>query len=183
MDVTFYVDTPDLVITEIMPHPRCRPWSVHAGGLRVDRVHEHWREPLDLTGIHFISGIEVTLFPSGGFSLPPGERAVVIKTWGVRVRVRSRRRIEIAGEYVGNISNAGEFVGLEGHLNEPIQELVSRRRVAAHDGWPRTLAGHRRPLRSDLDVERGFELDDEPCRGSYTGRGRRARERRPTKPR
>ena len=124
VDVTFYVDTPDLVITEIMYHPPVPPPGPFTQeDFEFIEFMNVGSEPLDLTGVHFISGIEVTMFPSGGFSLPPGERAVAVKNLGAFEALYGLAGIEIAGEYSGNLSNAGEFVGLEGRLNEPIQEF------------------------------------------------------------
>jgi hypothetical protein len=124
---TFVVDTPRFVLTELMYHPARPP----TGSTNVSADFEFLEfanlgaTALALGGYRLTGDVEFT-FPN--LVLGIGQRVLVVKN---RAAFISRYGADylIAGEYTGNLSNAGRRLRLEGRLGERILGLV------ADDRW------------------------------------------------
>jgi hypothetical protein len=92
-------------------------------------------QPLDLAGFQLREGIRFTFPPTAG-TLAPGGFVVVVKSLAAFTLRYGTAGINIAGEFDGNLSNAGERVVLFGPLNEPILDF------AYHDGWAPSADGN-----------------------------------------
>jgi hypothetical protein len=131
---TFVVQTPPLIVTEIMYHP---PSPAAAPGLAgtIDEDYEFLElknvglTPLNLAGFRFTNGIEFTFTTTNAVTtLPPGGRVVIVKD---RVAFASRYPgvTNVAGEYEGNLANDGNRLALIGPLEEPVLDF------RYEDGW------------------------------------------------
>jgi hypothetical protein len=119
------VQTPPLIITEIMYHPAPPP----AGNTNDSENFEYIElknrggSPLNLIGFRFTNGIDFTFTATSGVTnLGPGQRAVVVRN---RAAFSSRypAATSIAGEYLGSLDNSGERLALLGSLLEPIHDF------------------------------------------------------------
>ena len=118
---TFVVQTPKLVITEIMYHPAPPP----AGSLYATEDFEFVElqnvglESLQLNGYRLSGGIDFTF---SSLTLNAGERVLVVKNQAAFVSRYGGGRI-IGGQYLGNLSNGGDHLALTGPLREPILDF------------------------------------------------------------
>ena len=120
---TFVVETPRLVITEIMYHPAPLP-----GRTNLDEDFEYVElknvgaTALNLNGYTISGGIDFT-FPER--ELAAGERVLVVKN---RDAFRNRYGVSadalVAGEFTGNLANGGDRLILEGPVHEPILDFI-----------------------------------------------------------
>ncbi|HXJ57646.1 MAG TPA: lamin tail domain-containing protein [Verrucomicrobiae bacterium] len=126
----FVVQTPPLIITEIMYHPDNPP----AGDL-TDPDHFEYIElknigatTLDLVGFHFTNGIDFTFTATNAVtSLAPGARVVLVKD-RLAFRARYPDVTNVAGEFRGNLANDGNRLTLVG----PVDELILDFRYEDH---------------------------------------------------
>lgn len=84
-------------------------------------------EAIDLTGVRFTNGIDFT-FPA--MTLEPGQYTVVVANTAI-FQSRYGSQINIAGQYLGSLSDAGESIVLK--LAQPLDAAVMRFDYA--DGW------------------------------------------------
>ena len=118
---TFVVQTPKLVITEIMYHPAPPPaGSLYATeGFEYIELQNVGPESLQLNGYRLSGGIDFTF---SSLNLNAGERVVVVKNQAAFLS-RYGGGAVIAGEYLGNLSNGGDHLALTGPLQEPILDF------------------------------------------------------------
>ncbi|MCZ6794716.1 MAG: lamin tail domain-containing protein [Planctomycetota bacterium] len=95
-----------LRVTEIMYHPR---GDEDYEFIELQNVSG---ETLDLRDVSFRTGIRFAFRGSDVESLGPGEYVVVVKSLAVFSTRYDASELEIAGEYAGNLSNAGERIEL-----------------------------------------------------------------------
>jgi hypothetical protein len=118
---TFVVQTPRLVITEIMYHPAPAPLgSIYTTeDFEYIEVKNVGTTPLNLNNYTLSGGIEFT-FPN--VQLAAGERAVVVKNQAA-FAARYGAGIIVAGQYTGSLANEGNRLILQGRLREPILDF------------------------------------------------------------
>ena len=128
VDVTYVVNMPTLVITELMYHPPDPLPSSQFGDEDFEFVEflNIGSEALDLTGFSLEDGIRFT-FPDVG-TLDPGDYIVAVRNLAA-FQERYGTDVRVAGEYDGNLSNSTERIRLYGPLREPILNF------AYDDGW------------------------------------------------
>ncbi len=135
---TYVVKTPPLAITEIMFQPAPPP---AAGGTNdvedfaFIELKNVGPTTLSLLGFSFTNGIQYSFTAASGVtSLAPNAYALLVKN---RLAFLSRYPgvTNIAGEYAGNLDNAGEALYLEGPLKEPIADFTY------HAHWYAAAAG------------------------------------------
>ena len=120
---TFVVQTPSLVITEIMYHPTGTSAGTNdTEDFEYVELKNIGANALDLTGLRLSGGIQ---FDFAGGSIPrlvPGQYVLVVKN---RAAFLSRypTATNLAGEYVGSLDNAGDQLVLTGALQEPILDF------------------------------------------------------------
>ena len=121
---TFVVSTPPLVITEIMYHPQSPPAGspYTAEDFEFIELKNVGTTTLDLSGIHFTNGVEFSFANSAVTSLDSGQLVVIVKNLAA-FTARYSAVPNIAGEYSGNLDNAGERLTLEGASGEPILDF------------------------------------------------------------
>ena len=117
-----------LRITEIMYHD---PVSSDYDYIELKNVGD---EPLQLNGVSFIDGIEY-IFPS--MTLDVGQYVVVVSNSASFVSRYGTTGINIAGEYIGNLSNGGENIVLQ--LPWPYEAAIMR--FDYKDSWYPTTDG------------------------------------------
>ena len=121
---TFIVATPPLAVTEIMYDPARPDAGTNDNDqfefIELKNVGSH---PLPLAGIRFTNGVEFTFTSTNAITnLGPGQYLVLVAN---RQAFLSRypEVTNIAGEYLGHLSNAGDRLCLEGALQEPILDF------------------------------------------------------------
>jgi hypothetical protein len=121
---TFVVRTPPLIITEIMYHPHKPPPgnTNDADSFEYIELKNVGDTAIDLAGVRFTQGIEFNFTGSSFTSLGPAEYVLIVKN---RAAFTSRYpgAANIAGEFVGNLDNAGERICLVGPLQEPVLDF------------------------------------------------------------
>jgi hypothetical protein len=124
---SYYVAMPSLRITEIMYHP-----GLLAAGDTNDPGNYEYLElanvgsnPLNLAGFKLTQGIAFTFGSSGPVtSLAPGERVLVVRNLAAFASRYPGAISRVAGEFVGQLDNAGEGIGLVGPSGEPIHHFT-----------------------------------------------------------
>ncbi len=119
---TFVVETPRLVVSELMYHPLDpAPGSPHdADDFEFVELLNAWDKPIRLAGARLSGGVSFTFSASDTTPLAPGDRVVVVKDIVAFSTRYDTSPIRIGGEYSGNLGNAGDDLRLEGPLLEPI---------------------------------------------------------------
>jgi len=122
---TFVVQRPTLAISEIMYHP-APPSEGDTNAVNnfefIELVNTG-NSDLDLVGVQFTRGIEFTFSPTNAItSLAPGERVVLVSHLPAFTS-RYPSVQNVAGEYLGQLDNAGERLTVIGRLQEPILDL------------------------------------------------------------
>lgn len=119
---TYVVETPRLVITEIMYHPP----DPSAGSQNVADDFEYvelrnvGNTPLNVNGFALSAGIEFT-FPNRVLAV--GERVVVAKNQAAFNARYPGAAASVIGAYTGNLANDGNRLVLQGRLREPILDF------------------------------------------------------------
>ncbi|MCZ6765330.1 MAG: CotH kinase family protein, partial [bacterium] len=125
---TYVIETPALVVTELMYHPR----DPAEGGSYKDDDFEFLElmnvgsNPVDMEGFRFAEGIEfvfTTFEDETDAILQPGERLVIVSNLDAFRDRYNTDGVIIGGEYGGNLDNSGDIVVFEGALREPIQNF------------------------------------------------------------
>ena len=135
VSATYVVQTPPLVITELMYHPAEPPpgdAAKDADAFEYLELLNRGAAPLNLSGFTFTRGIEYTF---GNVVVGAGQRVVLAKdllAYGSRYSAGG----QVVGPYGGQLDNAGERLTLEGPLGEPILDFVYA------DGWYPITDGH-----------------------------------------
>ena len=127
---SFFVDLPPLVITELMYHPPAPPpgSSFAADDFEFIELKNIGTSRLNLAGVHLGDGLEFNFTGSAVTNLEAGERVLLVKNQAAFVQ-RYGTGQNIAGQYEGNLDNAGEHLLLLGALDEPILDF------AYDDSW------------------------------------------------
>lgn len=133
--MTFVVETPPLVITELMYHPPPPP----PGEAGFDKEDFEYVEllnrgsvPLELAGIQFTRGIGYTF---ANHTLGAGGRLVLAKNVDA-FQSRYGLTIPVVGPYEGQLNNAGERITIAGRLAEAILDF------RYEDTWYPITDGH-----------------------------------------
>lgn len=122
-----------LRVTELMynplPGPPGDPFA--ASDYEFIELQNIGTRPLSLAGYQFVQGVEFTF---GDVSLQPGEYAVVVNSQAA-FESRYGDGITVAGEFTGNLNNAGEQLRLVAPPNVLVQDFTFS------DGWYATTDG------------------------------------------
>jgi len=121
---TFLVETPPLVITELMyapvaPDPEN---GDEPGDLEYVELKNIGTAPLDLRGFEFTQGIQFSFSTGQVASLAPGQTVLVVKNAAAFAR-RYPDVPNVAGEYQGSLANDGERVRLVGPVLEELHDF------------------------------------------------------------
>jgi hypothetical protein len=133
-EAVFVLDSSALRITELMFHPgdplEGSPFS--ADDMEFIEIQNTGERPLNLTGISVSSAVSFT-FPDGDAfpenDLQPGEVVLVVKDLEAFDSAYETKDLYIAGEYDGNLSNAGERIVLQDRLGRTLADF------GFSDGW------------------------------------------------
>jgi hypothetical protein len=134
---TYVVETPSLIISEIMYHPgtRLADGGYEDNDFEFVELLNRGSQPLNLAGFHFTNGINFAFSGSAPIAvLAPGERVVVVKNLAA-FQARYPNVNRVAGVYTGSLDNAGERIALAGPLQEPILDFEY------NNAWYRTTDG------------------------------------------
>ncbi|MBI4585246.1 MAG: CotH kinase family protein [Planctomycetes bacterium] len=125
-DATFVVAMPPLVITEIMYHPADPPPNspYDADDFEFIELLNLGASPMNLNGARLAGGVSFDFTGSAVTSLPPGTYVLVVKNLAAFSSRYDTAGLLIAGEFTGNLDNAGEAVSLRGPLNEAILDFA-----------------------------------------------------------
>lgn len=132
---TYIIDTPSLVISEIMYHPA--PPTGAASLLYTDEDFEYLEfknagsTNIRLAGFTITDGVSFT-FPI--YNLDIGARALVVKNKAA-FESRYGTNRPVLGEFVGQLDNAGERIVVLGALKEPILDFTY------NDAWQQATDG------------------------------------------
>jgi hypothetical protein len=120
-DETFVVETPRIVITEIMYHPRppALPGEFGTEEFEFIELMNASGESIEIRGAGFTDGISFT-FADDEPPLAPGEFVVLVRNIDAFSQRYDPGGIRIAGEYRGRLASEGELLELVGPLREPI---------------------------------------------------------------
>jgi hypothetical protein len=123
-EVTFAVGpvAENLRITEIMYHPKEGFADPNEEYIELKNIGT---ESINLNLVRFTDGIDFTF---GDIALAPGRYTVVVKDTGA-FTARYGTTMNIAGQYSGSLSNAGERIRLEDAAGQVIQDFEYS------DGW------------------------------------------------
>ena len=127
---TFVVQTPALVVTEIMYHPAKLSGDTNdADAYEFIELRNVGATMLKLVGFRFTNGIQFMFLAANAVtSLAPGERVVLVANVAAFLS-RYPGVTNVAGQYTGNLDNAGERLVLVGPAAEIVQDF------SYHDGW------------------------------------------------
>jgi hypothetical protein len=127
--VTFYTELPPIRITELMYHPPDPPpESIYdADDFEYVEILNIGASPVNLLGAYVGGGIDFEFAQSfvvgGGTILGPGEYLLIVKSLAAFTERYGTDGLLIAGEYTGNLDNAGDCIELVGPLLEPILDF------------------------------------------------------------
>jgi len=113
-----------LRITELMYHPAPLAGNANAAD-EFEYIELKNIGPtltLDLTGVHFVNGVDFAFTGSAITNLGPGEKVLVVKN-PTAFSARYGALTNIAGTYAGNLDNGGERIQLLDANNEEILDF------------------------------------------------------------
>ena len=118
---TFIVQTPKLVITEIMYHPAPAPSGSPYGteDFEFIELQNVGQDALQLNGYRLSGGIDFTF---SSYTLNAGDRVLLVKNQPAFIS-RYGGGLAVAGQYSGNLSNKTAQLVLTGPLQEPILDF------------------------------------------------------------
>jgi CotH protein/chitobiase/beta-hexosaminidase-like protein/lamin tail-like protein len=122
---TFVVQTPPLVITELMYHPQppATGNTNDADNFEYIELRNRGTSTLNLVGFRFTNGVDYTFTATSSVtSLAPGGRTLLVQNRAVFTS-RYPAAANIAGQYIGNLDNSGERLALIGPMMEPILDF------------------------------------------------------------
>lgn len=139
VDATYVTDAPSpLRVVEIMYHPSDPGPEDERGDGTFEYVEilNTADEPVGLTGLRFVGGIEFDFSDSEVRSLPPGGLVLVVKDQDAFVdRYGGEAAGVVAGEYGGQLANGGEELLLVDAADRVVAQLVfDDRWVPSTDG-------------------------------------------------
>jgi hypothetical protein len=118
---TLIVQTPPLVLTEIMYNPPPTEAGLYdAQEFEYLEFRNAGTEPLSLAGLQLTRGVQF-VFPA--VTLPAGERVLVVRSVAA-FQSRYGAIGGVIGAYTGQLDNAGERLVLEGPLGEPVLDFA-----------------------------------------------------------
>lgn len=121
---TYVVQTPRLVVTEIMYHPLPPPTVPATTNTDEDFEYIELKNVgpsvLNLNGYSISGGVDFT-FPN--MNLAIGGRVLVVKNQAAFTSRYGTSGLTIAGQYTGNLANEGNRIVLWGRLREPILDF------------------------------------------------------------
>ena len=88
-------------------------------------------ESVDLTGVRFTEGVTFDFTGGSVQELAPGETALAVSDW-LAFETRYGTGLNVAGEFSGPLSDAGEQLTLVDALANPIHQFT----YGIKDGWP-----------------------------------------------
>ena len=124
---SYYLAVPDLRITEIMYHPGLVPPgnTNDPGNFEYLELANLGSNSLSLVGFKFTKGIDFTFTATNRVtSLAPGERVLIVRNFAAFASRYPGAADRVAGEFAGQLDNAGEGLALVGPLGEPIHDFV-----------------------------------------------------------
>lgn len=111
-----------LRVTEIMYHPPKDGTTNDAEFYEYIELRNTGPSTLDLTGVHFTNGILFNFTGSAVTSLGAGQRVLVVRSLP-HFTQRYGSGLNVAGEFVGVLDNAGENIQLDDASNEKILDF------------------------------------------------------------
>jgi hypothetical protein len=141
-EATFVVGTPALVLSELLYHPSHPTDAERAAGFgnaddfEFIELFNHGTATCDLNGVRFSTGIYFDFTGSAITSLPPGRYVLVVKDMAAFQR-RYGAGLPVAGEYSGQLNNAGEQIIAVNALGETILDFS----YGTDAPWPKTADG------------------------------------------
>ncbi|HEX5176097.1 MAG TPA: CotH kinase family protein, partial [Chthoniobacteraceae bacterium] len=122
-------NTANLAITEIHYHPAFASGVTNADDLEFVELQNIGLAPVSLLGVKFVrtgdSGIEFDFSSGSILMLPPGGRLVVVKNRAA-FQTHYGNTIPIAGELIGNLSNAGDTLTLQDSAGAMLRSFTFR---------------------------------------------------------
>ena len=119
---SYWVDLPPVVVTEIMYNPSEAPDRlVDSDQFEFIELQNIGAQAVNLEGARIFRGIDF-VFPD--LTLNPGEVVLVVSNLAAFESRYETTGMIIAGEYDRLLSNAGDNLGFEGALGEPIHEFL-----------------------------------------------------------
>jgi hypothetical protein len=134
---TFVVQPVSLAVTEIMYHPVKPPAgnTNDADNFEFVELKNTSGVQCDLVGVNFTNGIQFTFVATNAITnLAPGQYVVLVKNRNAFLS-RYPNVTNIAGEFTGNLNNAGERLELFGTLRETVADF------GFAEGWYPTTDG------------------------------------------
>ncbi len=135
---TLVTALPPLRITELMYHPAPPPAgnTNDADNFEYLELTNIGATPLSLLGFRFTNGVDYTFTTNSSVTnLAAGGRVLVVANRAAFVSRYPAQAGQVAGEYTGNLGNAGERIVLVGPVAEVVHDFVYR------DGWYPTTDG------------------------------------------
>jgi hypothetical protein len=132
---TLVVETPPLVITEVMYHPPVPPpgsSGFHKEQFEYIELLNRGAGSLNLDGFQFVRGIRYTFT---NVVMAAGQRLILAKDLDA-FRSRYGLTIPVVGPYEGQLDNSGERITLVGRFDEPILDFRYR------PDWHPSTDGH-----------------------------------------
>ena len=122
---TFVVETPRLLVTELMFHPAPPPAGStnEPGDFEYIELKNAGPAPLDLRGFRFVEGIQFSFATGRVTTLAPDARVVVVKNLAA-FTARHGTGPEVAGEFTGSLANEGERLRLVGPMEETVADFA-----------------------------------------------------------
>jgi len=123
---TCFIALPPLLVTEIMYHPPdpLPPETRDADDFEFIELRNAGTSALDLIGFRFTNGLEFTFTSTNSVTaLGPGEYVVLVKDRAA-FAARYPGVTNVAGEFSGQLDNAGERLALIGPLGEPVADFI-----------------------------------------------------------
>jgi hypothetical protein len=141
-EAIFIAGTPELVISELHYHPSAPSAEEIAAGFSDENLFEFIElfnpgtASFDLTGVHFVQGIEFDFSTSSMTHLAAGARLLVVLNRAA-FEYRYGTGLPIAGTYAGRLSNEGERVAVADADDKILFEIT----YTTMDPWPAAADG------------------------------------------
>ncbi len=145
-EALYSVGTPPLAITELMYHPRAATGSETNGGLTAaDYEYVELRNTgagaVGLAGVRLTDGVDFDFSYGALPTLGAGETVLIVDNLAAfKRRYTNWAALRIAGEFGGDLADAGERIVLTGPTNEVLADFT----YGSGRGWPAAAdgAGH-----------------------------------------
>jgi hypothetical protein len=166
---TFVVGVPRLAVSELNFHPADPSSAEWAAGFTDANRFEfielvnHGTGTYDLNGVQFVNGVHFDFTGSALTSLPSGQYLVVVKDRAA-FQYRYGAGLPIAGEYTGQLDNAGERVTIVDRLGAMLVDFSYGTGVP----WP-TIADGGGPSLEVIDPQGNLNLPPNWHASAFTG--------------